>query len=214
MIEKHTEHLHTRDSIHILCDQLGDKVKQTSALKRNLVIIIILVLSISIGFAYEYMWNQIERSTHPREYSEFVEKYSSEYGVPEYIVYSVIKTESSFKGDAVSHAGAIGLMQMMPETFEWLAQKRGESDNSGLLYDPETNIKYGTYFLSYLYAEYGNWNTVFAAYNCGMGKVNEWIAGNEYSDEYGNLTEIPIGETREYVKKVNKAIELYKKLYY
>lgn len=203
-----------RGLILILCDQLGDKVKQSNALKRNLVIITILLLSIAIGFAYEYMWDQIERSTHPQKYSEYVQKYSSEYGVPEYIVYSVIKTESDFQSNVVSHAGAIGLMQMIPDTFEWLAQKRGESYDTGLLYDPETNIKYGTYFLSYLYAEYGNWSTVFAAYNCGMGKVNEWIAGNEYSDEYGNLTEIPIIETRDYVKKINKAIDLYKKLYY
>lgn len=189
-------------------------MRQSKALKRNLVILVIVLLSVAIGFGYDYMWDQIERSSHPRSYSEFVTRYSAEYGVPEAIVYSVIKTESGFQSNAVSSAGAIGLMQMTQDTFDWLMQKRGERYEAGMLYDPETNIKYGTYFLSYLFTEYGSWETVFAAYNCGMNRVNEWIAGDQYSDEYGNLTEIPIPETREYVKKLDKSVETYKKLYY
>ena len=182
--------------------------------KRNTVIIVILVLSISIGLIYEFGWTGVERLMNPREYSEYVSRYSSEFGVSEVIIYAVIKTESNFRSNAVSGAGAIGLMQLMPDTFKWIAQKRGEPDDPALLYDPETNVKYGTYLLSYLYSQYGNWNTSFAAYNCGIGRVNEWISGSEYSDEYGNLINIPIKETREYVKKVSDNVELYKKLYY
>jgi len=189
-------------------------VKHQSAIKRNVVIIVILLLSISIGIGYEFLWIKIEEYTHPMDYSEFVTKYSADYGVPEYITYSVIKTESSFKSNAVSHAGAVGLMQIMPDTFKWIAEKLGEVYSEGLLYDPETNIRYGTYYLAYLYSEYGNWDTVFAAYNAGIGRVNGWISNDEYSDEYGNLKDIPIKETREYVIKINKAIEIYKKLYY
>ena len=189
-------------------------MKHQNAIKRNVVIIVILLLSIAIGIGYEFLWIKIEEYTHPMDYSEFVSNYSAEYGVSEYSIYSVIKTESSFKSNAVSPVGAVGLMQIMPDTFKWLAEKLGEVYNEGLLYDPETNIRYGTYYLAYLYAEYGNWDTVFAAYNAGLGRVNSWIANNEYSDEYGNLTYIPIKETREYVVKVNKSIEIYKKLYY
>ena len=141
-------------------------------------------------------------------------EYSYENGIPEYVVYSVIKVESSFNSGAVSKDGAIGLMQMMPETFNWLTSVKKENLDSAMLYDPETNIKYGSYYLSYLYVRYGSWDEVYAAYNAGQGKVDEWLADETLVDQNGKLKEIPYKETRKYVEKLKDTNEIYKRLYY
>ncbi|MBQ9150861.1 MAG: lytic transglycosylase domain-containing protein, partial [Clostridia bacterium] len=140
--------------------------------------------------------------------------YSKEYGLEPELVFAVIKTESNFDSGAVSSAGAVGLMQMMPETFEWLTDEiLFDHLESGMLYDPETNIKYGTYLLSRFYDRYGDWELVFAAYNGGVGNVDEWLEDPEYADGDGGLKKIPFKETRQYVKKVTDAWDMYERLY-
>ncbi len=183
-------------------------------------IIILIVAAILFGFLFDMILTQIERVIYPKpdEYSAFVEKYALEYGVSEELVYSVIKTESGFDSSAVSNKGAIGLMQMMPTTFEWLTNDiLREHLDKGMLYDPETNIKYGTYYLSRLYNRFGDWNTAIAAYNGGEGNVSEWLSDTRYSDDGKklNVDKIPdeFAETENYVKKVNKALKKYKELY-
>lgn len=181
---------------------------------RSVTVLIIIALSIGVGFAYEYICDVFDRKAHPQEYRELVTRYAAEYGVPEHIIYAVIKIESNFRSDAKSTAGALGLMQMTPDTFDWLMTILRENYEVGMLYDPETNIKYGTYFLSYLYREFGLWETAWAAYNAGFARVKEWQKNEEYADENGVLISIPYKETREYVKKVKKASEIYERLYY
>ena len=156
----------------------------------------------------------MDRASHPRDYSDYVSKYSREYGVPEYIIYAVIKTESGFDSSAVSSDGAIGLMQIMPSTFEWLTDINDDDYQKGMLYDPETNIKYGTYYLSYLYGIYARWPTVYAAYNAGPSAVDGWLVDGKYSKDGMSLDYIPYEETRGYVASVEKASELYQRLYY
>lgn len=174
----------------------------------------ILVLSILFGLLFQVIWDKIDRRTYPRNFSEYVEEYSYEYGIPEYVVYSVIKTESDFESGAVSDKGAVGLMQIMPDTFNWLTGMLSENLNSAMLYDPETNIKYGTYYLSYLYQRYGSWTEVYAAYNAGPGSVDEWLEEESYTDKNGKLSKIPYKETEDYVKRLKKANDTYKRLYY
>ncbi len=176
--------------------------------------IAIISISIGIGFLYDQIWDKIDLYTYPRDHSEFVEKYSKEYGIPEYIVYSTIKVESNFDSSAVSAKGAVGLMQITPDTFDWLQMLLHEELDRGMLYDPETNIKYGTYLLSYLFDEFGNWDTVHAAYNAGLSRVKEWLENDEYAGEDGRLKSIPFEETRDYVKKIADAATTYQKLYY
>ena len=184
------------------------------AIVRSIAIILILCISIASGFIISTVIDTINRKTHPLTYSDYVEKYSELYGVPEPIIYATIKTESGFKSNAVSSAGAIGLMQLMPDTFLWLCEKQGETHDAGMLYDPETNIKYGTYYLSFLYREFGLWETVYAAYNCGPNKVKEWQQNEEYADKNGILIKIPFDETEKYVKKISKSVSIYEKLYF
>ena len=101
----------------------------------------------------------------------------------------------------------------MPDTYEWLATRLGDSGEIGLLYDPETSIRYGTYLLSFLFDRYGNWETVYAAYNAGLGNVDEWLEDPAYIDENGVLDSIPFKETRTYVRRVSSARSVYERLY-
>ena len=183
-------------------------------MRKTITIIIIIFISVGLGYTYEQVTIGIEKERHPVMYEEFVEKYSYEYAVPKEIIYSVIKAESSFRSDVVSEKGAVGLMQITPETFDWLMTKTKENLSQGLLYEPETNIKYGTYFLYYLYTEFEVWDIVFAAYNAGYNRVkNEWMKNPEYI--YNNqVIDVPYPETRNYIKRVNGNMEMYKKLYF
>ena len=153
----------------------------------------------------------IEKDLYSIEYSEYVQKYSDEYGVDCDIIFAVIKCESNFKPDAKSSAGAMGLMQMVPSTFKDMQKRLGEDLDDNDHFDPETSIKYGTYYLKYLYNYFGDWELVFAAYNAGMGNVSKWLKNDEYSTD-GKLVNIPFPETERYVKKVKAAREEYIKL--
>ena len=146
----------------------------------------------------------VERRYYPRLYSEYVEKYSSEYGVPEYIVYSVIKVESDFDAAATSDKGACGLMQLMPKTYKWLCELL-DSEPKDIL-DPKENIKCGTYYLSMLYKKYESWQLAFCAYNAGMGNVDKWLEKEPF--------EIRFVETQYYVNKLEVVMEKYESLYY
>ena len=154
---------------------------------------------------------------YPQKYSEQVSRYSSEFGVEEALVYSVIRTESGFRPEVESHAGAVGLMQLMPSTFDWLQEQLDGSVvyTSEQLKDPDTNIKYGTYFLSMLMDRYGgDIKTVAAAYNAGTTTVDGWLSDTTYSTNGTTLSYIPYEETEHYADKVIKTRDMYNKLYY
>ena len=181
---------------------------------RAAVIVFLAVAAIGLGFFADFLITCFEKQAYPREYAEYVETYAEQYGVPETMIFAVIRTESGFDSGAVSHAGAVGLMQIMPDTFAWLTNEMlFDHLDEGMLYDPETNIKYGTYYLSRLYDRYGDWALALAAYNGGQGNVDEWLEDSAYADGEGGLKEIPFRETRQYVKKALKARDVYERLY-
>ena len=182
--------------------------KQKSTLGVISAIIIILVIGIAL---YGEIDRRIQMRMYPQEYSDYVELYAEKYNVPTEIVYSVIHTESGFDHTAKSSAGAIGLIQITPDTYDWLLYVRKE-ERHGELTEPRVNIDFGTYFLSYLYKKFGDYDTVFAAYNAGMNRVSLWLEDERYSQD-GRLIRIPYTETENYVKKVNNAIAKYKQLY-
>ena len=130
----------------------------------------------------------------PQKFSEQVERSSKEFGVDEALIYSVIKNESGFRPEVESHAGAVGLMQLMPSTFDWLQEKLdGEiTHDVTALKNPDINIRYGTYFLSILLERYGgDIRTVSAAYNAGTSAVDGWLGDAQYSSNGTTLTRIP-----------------------
>ncbi len=182
--------------------------KRRSYLPKVIIVIILAVLAWILAGELTERHNML---MYPKKYSEYVESYCEKYNVPSDIVYAVIRTESGFDENAVSSAGAVGLMQITPDTYDWLLYIRKEEKVSEL-YSAETNIDFGTYFLSYLYKKFGNWETVFAAYNAGMNRVADWLENPDYSNGH-TLTYIPFTETRNYVDKVANTIIKYRQIY-
>lgn len=176
------------------------------------IIITIIILAFLLGIIGTVLTSCVEKLFYPKHYDEYVLKYAEKYAVPSNLVFAVIKAESNFDSDAISHVGAMGLMQIMPSTCEWLSQYHlNESASSLSLYDPETNIKYGTYYLQYLFSKFGSWEKAIIAYNWGEGNFADFIDTKGYTE--GNYSSIPIRETRNYVKKVMNFWEKYNEFY-
>lgn len=179
-----------------------------------MLIAVVIIAAVIAGFVCEAISLAYKRSAYPRKFSEYVSASAAEFDIPETVIYATIKTESGFDADAVSRAGAVGLMQLMPSTFRWLSDDMlHENLDDSMISDPQTNIRYGSYLLSWLYGIYGNWDNVFAAYNAGVGNVNSWLKDPRYSFA-GHLTNIPFEETRNYVRRQRENVKTYEKLYY
>ncbi|MBR1749694.1 MAG: lytic transglycosylase domain-containing protein [Ruminococcus sp.] len=153
--------------------------------------------------------------TYPVKYEEYVIKYSNKYNVDPAVVYSVIKTESGFDEKAVSNVGARGLMQLMEDAYNWVKYRLGDEgeEDFAQMFDPEKNIEYGTYYLSYLLDKYGgSVEIAAAAYHCGMGTVDNWLENGTIDENNFDADSIPDenDQTRHYVKKIAKAYKNYK----
>ena len=147
---------------------------------------------------------------YPLRHTETIKKYSVEYGLEPELVCALIRAESRFKADAVSRAGASGLMQIMEDTAYWLAPRAGLDDfDYAQILDPETNIRLGTYYLSILIEHFGDIEVALCAYNAGRGNVASWLDNPEYSSDGKTLDAIPYAETREYVQKVMDNEKIY-----
>lgn len=164
---------------------------------------------------YRTAQDKFYRAKYPLKYTEWVETYAAQYDLDPALVYAVICTESGFDASAQSGAGAIGLMQMTPDTFDWAQFREKVKDPIGkeMLTDPETNIHYGCATLHHLGQLFSTENAVLAAYNAGMGNVSKWLSDPAYSDDGETLHTIPFKETRNYVQKVAAAKEMYRSLY-
>lgn len=176
----------------------------------------LLLVALSLAVLWQTVFRErYLKAEYPRRYSQYVEEYAAAYQVEPALVYAVIKNESGFNERAVSNIGAMGLMQMTPETFEWVQGKEGNSAvlDSGSLYAPDINIHYGTYFLSLLLAEFGSQDTALAAYHAGRSNVKKWLADPSDSRDGRTLYHIPFGNTRVYVRKVGQAAQIYRELY-
>lgn len=155
------------------------------------------------------------KDIYPLKYYNYVDKYSTMYDLDKFLVLSVIKAESNFDKNAVSHEGARGLMQITPSTGEWIAEKMNLIEFSvDKLYDPEINIFMGCWYLNNLRKEFkDNYVLVLSAYNAGRGNVNKWLKNEEYSLDGKNLDYIPFKETELYIKKIKFNYNVYKYLY-
>ena len=184
--------------------------------KKIVIAVICIAVAVCVVFGALYITGNLEtKADYPLDYEDLIVKYANEYELDPYFVAAVIKTESGFRPDAESSAGAIGLMQIMPETGQWAAEKIGmENFTNDMLLDPETNIRLGCWYLSFLKERFnGDLPIMMAAYNAGHNKVQQWLENPEYSSDGKQLTNIPYEETDNYVKKVTKAYEKYKEYY-
>lgn len=169
-----------------------------------------LALGFRAGYAYFY------QRAYPIAYRQLVEEHSAANGLDPMLVYAVIRTESGFRSDVTSSVGARGLMQLTEDTYKWARYRRGESQDDldyNDLYDPETNIRYGTVVLRLLLEEFGDEPTALAAYHAGWGSVKGWLEDKDYSADGMSLDAIPFVDTGKYVPKVLATKRMYENLY-
>jgi soluble lytic murein transglycosylase len=134
-----------------------------------------------------------------------VRGHAANYDIDPALLAAVIEQESKFRADAKSSAGAIGLMQLLPDTAKGIAIHTGGSKFVlSDLYNPEINIRYGAWYLHHLMQRYGDEKTALAAYNAGQQNVDRWRAE-------GKGIEFP--ETRAYVDKVERLKGIYRRAY-
>lgn len=176
---------------------------------RRLLLVLAIVVIILINFKI------ILRSFFPITYEESILKYSELYSIDPNLVAAVINTESKFDENAVSSKGAIGLMQIMPDTGLWIGELIGIEDlDEEMIKVPDININLGTWYLNKLSDDFnGNFDLVLAAYNGGPGNVSKWLVNEEYSEDGTELRVIPFEETKKYVKRVKINYVIYKYLY-
>lgn len=154
-------------------------------------------------------------SFFPLGYADEVAAACEQYNLPPSLVYALIRVESNFDPNAESPAGALGVMQITPETYAWSCLRKACAPcESNALLDPKTNIDTGTHILSLLYEQFDSTDTVLAAYNAGIGNVTAWLSDPRYSKDGKTLHDIPFDETAHYVKKIRHARFAYKLLYH
>ena len=187
------------------------------SLIRSAVIIGIVVLSVFFGIIVQSFTERAERAKYSLAFEEFVNKYSYDYGVPKNVIYAYIKCSSDFKGDLLSDNGEIGLMQVSPKLLEKYKEELHDPYDAGMLYDPETNIKYGTYHLSKIYLKVGTWRAVYASLSVGVERVTEWLSDDRYAEiadlAKPKLKVIPDEAASRYAELLESTADKYKTLY-
>jgi len=154
---------------------------------------------------------------YPIEYREQIQAAAETYSVDPYLVSAVARAESGFKADAESSAGARSVMQLMPETADWLVQREGYlGPEQPDLARAEDSIHLGTFYLAFLLERFGgDEDTALAAYNAGHGVVGRWIteaqAAGETAASDTAVGEIPFPETRRFVERVQHYRVLFRK---
>lgn len=189
---------------------------ENERLKNKKILVCGLIILILIVFLIVFK-DKIQRFFYPKSYEEFVSMYSDEYGVDENLIFAVIKAESNFQEDAVSHKDALGLMQIMKETAEDVARKYNieiDFNNSEReILNVQNNIKIGTKYLAVLLEKYKNIEVAVAAYNAGIGTVDNWIEKGIIKSDGSDIENIPYKETNNYVRKILRNYKIYQDLY-
>ena len=174
--------------------------------------IILLVIVIMVIFK-----DKILKMIYPKPYKEIVSTYAEKYNVEEDLIFAVMKAESNFDENAVSHKSAIGLMQIMEETADDIATTYGiDIDNDNIkesVANVENNINIGTKYLEVLLDKYGNKELAVAAYNAGIGTVDNWISKDIIKEDGSDIENIPYKETNNYVRKILRNYEIYQSIY-
>lgn len=192
-----------------------DKKRVTGKIiRRVLAVIVILAVAGSILFAL--FQDRINKWEYPIQYSEYVTYYADKYDLDPLMLYAFIRTESNFNSRADSDAGARGLMQITEVTFDWIKSKIAPTEDLTFedLYDPETNIRFGSYFVSYCLLRYqDDLATAAAAYHSGWGTVDDLLSQPEYSADGKTLDHYPYPQMRLYVKKITSSYQRYQEIY-
>lgn len=175
------------------------------------VVVLLTIGSITLFYSD---WFQ-KKYIYPLPYQGLIYQHAAANDISPFLVAGVIKAESKFLHRARSPKGATGLMQVMPDTAQWITrQMDGNLPIPVDLEEPEVNIRLGTWYLASLKKEFdANEVLMLAAYNGGPGNVRQWIAQYDWDDEFSDVAQIPFRETRDYVGKVQRYKKRYQELY-
>lgn len=194
------------------------KRRKKSNPKNGLKILIVLLLMLGMVGAgvlllpEKEIENTVQR--YPMEYTDLICRYAEENDLEPAHVAAVILAESSYRADAVSSVNAQGLMQLLPSTAEWIAGKFDETYTEGCLFDPETNIRYGCWYLGFLMDRYdGDKACTSAAYHSGQGTVDKWLQDPQYSSDGKTLSTIPGSNADTYVSRILEYYDKYEEIY-
>ena len=183
---------------------------------KSKILIAILCFLVIIIFVISYK-NEILKIIYPKTYNEIVTTYAEKYEVDSNLIFAVIKAESNFKEDAVSSKSAIGLMQIVENTALDVARKNNieiKSENiKEELLNVDNNINIGTKYLETLLKKYNNLEVALAAYNAGIGTVDNWINKGIINKDGSDIEKIPYKETNNYVRKILRDYKIYKEIY-
>jgi soluble lytic murein transglycosylase len=174
---------------------------------RRLAASALLIVAVAASFIYlragEPVWFQ--RIRYPLRYEQIVRGHARNYRLDPALLAAVIYQESKFRSDAKSSSGAIGLMQLRPDTASGIAIRTGGSRfQTSDLYNPEINVRYGSWYLRHLLDKYDDEELALAAYNAGQRNVDTWRAEGK---------EIQFSETRAYVERVEDLKDVYRRAY-
>ena len=155
---------------------------------------------------------------YPLQYQDLIEKYAQRFNLRPAFVSAIIRNESSFRPTVESAVGARGLMQLMPDTAEWIAHKlKIEGYAFDRMYDPESNIMFGCWYLNYLSSLFGGDPVaVTCAYHAGQGEIISWLSDSRYSVDGRALTmdRLPEGPTKQYAGRVTRDDGIYQVKYF
>lgn len=173
------------------------------------------VLLVAGSLVFSVWHSEIDELRYPRKYSEYVEYYADKYDLDPLTLYAFIRTESNFDSYAESDVGARGLMQITEVTFDWIKSKIAPTEALTFedLYDPETNIRFGSYFVAYCLLKFEDLSTAAAAYHNGVTAVSELLKNSDYSSDGKTLDEFPYPQMRQYVHKITTSYKKYQEIY-
>ena len=186
-------------------------------LRRRLLLLAFVAIAAAVTMAILSPWadKAVKEIRLPLRHDDIIRQQANDKNLDPALIAGVIYVESRFR-DQTSHAGAKGLMQIMPGTADYIAHKSGGTEfEQGDLADPQINIAYGSWYLRYLLEHYhGNTVLALAAYNAGEGKVDEWWrSAADRGERFRVADHIPFPETRDYVAKVLEARRAYRSEY-
>jgi soluble lytic murein transglycosylase len=178
--------------------------------KRVFALLLIVILGLLF---YRAQW--MLEWLYPIQYKEDILVSAQNYQVDPFLVAAIIRVESNFNKDGLSPKGALGVMQIMPDTAQWIVEASGYSQETlQLLHRPDVNIEIGTRYVQMLFQQFeGNQAAVLAAYNAGPGNVRKWLQSGTWDGTYDVLDQIPFGETRHYVQRVHYYLNKYRQIY-
>ena len=181
---------------------------------RTILLFLLIIIIIISFYKVLNIEDKILKILYPIKYKEYVYRYSDELHVDPMLTFAIIKTESNFDENAESKSGAIGLMQLMESTAKEQAKKLDIQYSKKILYNPEQNLKLGLNYFDTLLDYYNqNYILAFAAYNAGIGNVQNWIENGIIKEDGSDIENIPFKETNMYVRKILNTYEKYKEIY-